>query len=76
MDQFDVLKLTPEQAKKGGKVPYTDKSYSRSILVSVPPGITPGKVIRLRGWEAGDLYLKVKITKPLFKKIADFLKAK
>ena len=75
-DLYDVLKLTPEQAKRGGKVPYRDKRGSREVLISVPPGITQGKVIRLRGLGSGDLYLKVEITKPLFTKIAELFGAK
>lgn len=75
-DRYDVLRLTPEQAARGGKVPYTDKKDSRSILISVPPGITGGKVIRLRGLGAGDLYLKVDIAKPLLEKISELFKAK
>lgn len=74
-DRYDVLKLTPEQAIKGGKIAYRDKTNGRSILISVPPGITQGKVIRLRGLGSGYLYLKVEITKPLLKKIVDYLKA-
>ncbi len=76
IDRYDVLKLTPEQARQGGKIPYTDKKDSRSILISVPPGITHGKVIRLRGLGPGALYLKAEITKPLLQKIAELLKAR
>ncbi|MBP1748584.1 MAG: dnaJ3 [Deltaproteobacteria bacterium] len=76
IDRYDVLKLRPEQAKKGGKIPYTDKKDSRSVLISVPPGITQGKIIRLRGLGPGDLYLKVEITKPLLKTITDLFKLK
>ena len=75
-DRYDVLKLTPEQAVKGGKVLYTDKKDSRAVLISVPPGTTRGKVIRLRGLGPGDLYLKVEVTKPLLKKIAELFKVK
>ena len=70
-DRYDMLKLTPEQAKKGGKIGYTDKKYSRDIIITVPPGVTRGKVIRLRGLGPGDLYLKVEITKPFLRKIAE-----
>ena len=81
-DRHDSLRLTPEQAKNGGKVPYTDKGSSRSILITVPPGVSPGKMIRLKG--AGspggltrrDLYLHVEISKPFFRKIRSFLKEK
>lgn len=72
-DRYDVLKLTPEQARSGGKVAYTDRTQSRDIVITVPPGVTDGKVIRLKGLGPGDLYLKIEITKPLLKKIADRL---
>lgn len=69
-DRYDILKLTPEQAKKGCKIGYTDKKYSRDIVIAVPPGVTQGKVIRLRALGPGDLYLKVDIAQPLLQKIA------
>ncbi len=72
-DRYDVLKLTPEQAGRGGKIAYTDKTQSREVIITVPPGVTEGKVIRLKGLGPGDLYLTVEITKPLLKKIADRL---
>ncbi len=75
-DRYDVLKITPEQAKRGGKVPYTDKKDARELLISVPPGITQGKIIRLRGLGPGYLYLKIEITKPLLQKITEFIMAK
>ena len=69
-ERYGVLKLTPEQAKKGCKIGYTDKKSSRDIVITVPPGVTEGKVIRLRALGPGDLYLKVDIAQPLLQKIA------
>ena len=74
-DRYDILKLTADEAKKGGRIPYTDRKESRSVLISVPPGVTQGKLIRLRGLGPGDLYLKVEIAKPLLERITEFLKS-
>lgn len=83
-DRYDSLRLTPAQAKNGGKVPYTDKDNGRNILITVPPGVTDGQTIRLRGLGAqdqpsfppGDLYLKVEISRPFLQTIKAFLKKK
>lgn len=72
-DRYDILKLTPEQAEKGGKIAYTDRKHSRDILIIVPAGVARGKVIRLKGLGPGNLYLKVEIAKPLLQKIAERL---
>lgn len=78
-DRYGSLRLTPAQAKSGGKVPYTDKDNSRDILITVPPGVTDGQTIRLRGLgfrndhTPGDLYLKVEIARPFLQTIKGFL---
>lgn len=79
-DRYGTLRLTPVQAKSGGKVPYTDKDNSRDIIITVPPGVTDGQTIRLRGLglqnghTPGDLYLKVEIARPFFQTVKGFLK--
>jgi DnaJ-class molecular chaperone len=80
-DRHDSLRLTPEQAKNGGKVPYTDKGSSRSILITIPSGVSHGQMIRLKNGitgralrAPGDLYLHVEISNPFFRKIRSFLK--
>ncbi len=83
-DRYDSLPLTPEQAKDGGKIPYTDRKSSRSILITVPPGVAPGQMIRLRGLgfqdgpfsAPGDFYLRVEVTRPFLQAIKHFLKKK
>jgi len=80
-DRYDRLTLTSLQANKGGKVPYTDKESSRNILITIPPGISEGRIIRLQGLgyrngngsSSGDLYLKVEIARPFLQKIRDYL---
>ncbi len=52
---------------------------SKELIVNIPPGMTDGKKIRLKGMgepgkdggNAGDLYLKVKIKKPLFERVKE-----
>jgi len=81
-DRYDSLRLTPEQAKNGGKVPYTDKGSSRNILITVPPGVSHGQMIRLKGMGSqggpftspGDLYLEVEIIRPFLQRVKSFLK--
>jgi len=83
-DLEDQIELTPEEASVGDKIryQYTKRSTPKKLLVKLPPGIRGGQKIRLKGLgeegrhggESGDLYLKVKIHTPLFKKIKNFLK--
>jgi DnaJ-class molecular chaperone len=66
-DRYDVITLNQEDAKRGGKVSYVDRTTSRQLMVTVPPGVREGQTIRLKGAagvngdraNAGDLYLKV-----------------
>jgi curved DNA-binding protein len=83
-DRYDRLTLTSLQAEKGGKVPYTDKTSARSLLITIPPGISQGRMIRLQGLgyrngngsSPGDLYLRVEIARPFLQKIRDYLVSK
>jgi len=83
-DRYDSLRLTTEQAKNGGKVPYADKGSSRNILINVPPGVSQGQTIRLKGMGSGggpftapgDLYLHVEIAKPFMRTIRNLLRKK
>ena len=79
-DRYDLLPLDPELAKEGGRVTYRDATDSKELVVTVPPGIRDGQIMRLRGAgrkapgePAGDLYLKVEIRKSLFRKIRSLL---
>ena len=82
-DRYDQLMLSTVQARRGGKIPYTDKLSSRNILITVPPGVAEGQMIRLQGLgnvngydgSKGDLYLKVEITRSVLHKIREFLKS-
>jgi len=78
----DILYLDPRQAFEGARGKYLHRRRSKELIVTVPPGLKEGQKIRLKGMgapgkgggEAGDLYLKVKIKKPLFERIKDFLR--
>ncbi len=81
-DHYDVMALNALQAGEGAKITYRDKERSKELLVTVPPGIQDGQMIRLKGMGregkaggvAGDLYLKVEIQKPLLQKIRNLFK--
>ena len=72
-DRYDVINLSQENVKRGGKVSYVDRTTSRQLIVTVPAGVREGQTIRLKGAaginrdgaNAGDLYLKVQFGKGL-----------
>ena len=78
-DLADVIYLDPQQAFEGGKGKYLHRKRSKELIVTLPPGMKDGKKIRLKGMgepgkdggEPGDLYLKVKIKKPLFERVKE-----
>jgi DnaJ-class molecular chaperone len=81
-DWEDVIFLDPLQAQEGAKGRYIHRRRSKELIVTIPPGVKEGQRIRLKGMgaegkeegEPGDLYLKVKIKKPLLQKVRDLLK--
>ena len=80
-DLHDVIKVTPELARLGGPFAYLHRSRSKKLVVHIPPGIRDDQVIRLTGLgkegthgaEPGDLYLKVRIKKPLMQRLKGIL---
>jgi DnaJ-class molecular chaperone len=78
-DLEDVIYLDPQQAFEGGKGKYFHRKRSKELLVNIPPGMKDGQKIRLKGMgepgkdsgEPGDLYLKVKIKKPLLARLKE-----
>jgi DnaJ-class molecular chaperone len=80
-DLEDVIYLDPRQALEGAKGKYLHRKRSKELIVTVPPGMKEGQKIRLKGMgklgkeggEPGDLYLKVKIKKPLLERVRKFL---
>ncbi len=81
-DLRDILYLAPRQALEGARGKYLHRRRSKELIVTVPPGMKEGQQIRLKemglpgkgGGPAGDLYLRVKIKKPLFERVKNFLK--
>ena len=80
-DVTEALHLTPQEAKEGGPYPYYYQKKSKKLVVMLPQGLREGQRIRLAGMgeegkggaKAGDLYLTVKIKKPLVQKLKDWL---
>lgn len=81
-DLDDVIYLDPRQAQEGAKGRYFHRKRSKELIITIPPGIKEGQKIRLKGMgkegrdggEPGDLYLKVKIKKPLLQRLREILK--
>ena len=83
-DVQDELIIPPEVVLAGGKVQYhyMKPGDSRDLVIKIPPGITEGQRIRLKGMGRdgshgggpGDLFLKVKIRSSCFKKIKELFK--
>jgi DnaJ-class molecular chaperone len=81
-DVGDIIYLDPRQALEGARGRYLHRTRLKELIITIPPGMKEGQKIRLKGMgapgkdggEAGDLYLKVKIKKPLFERVKDFLR--
>ena len=82
-DLNDRITIPPSLAQTGGKIQFVFRLKSKELIVNIPPGIKDGQKIRLRGigengrggGDRGDLYLKIKIRKPLIQKIVDVFKS-
>lgn len=80
-DIRDTIHLTAEFARSGGPYPYYHRQRAKKLVVSIPAGTKEGQQIRLsqmgahgkNGGPTGDLYLNVKIRKPLLEKAKDFI---
>jgi len=80
-DVTEAIHLTPQEAKEGGPYPYYYGKKSKKLVVTLPQGIREGQRIRLAGMgeegkggaKPGDLYLTVKIRKPLMQKLKDWI---
>ncbi|MEJ2730526.1 MAG: DnaJ domain-containing protein [Deltaproteobacteria bacterium] len=80
-DLNDTIRLNPDFARRGGPYAYHLRGKDKKLVVKIPPGIRQNQRIRLAGMgeegkgggKAGDLYLKVRIRKPLLKSLKDFV---
>lgn len=76
-DLYDVIHLSSETARQGGPYAYFSRERKKKLVVKIPPGVRTGQQIRLTGIgregrggaKAGDLYLTVKIRRPLAQRI-------
>ena len=81
-DINDTISLSPEHARRGGPYAYYLRKKDKKLVVQIPAGVKNNQSIRLTGMgedgkggaNAGDLYLKIRIQKPLLQSIKDFFK--
>ncbi|MBW1785082.1 MAG: J domain-containing protein [Deltaproteobacteria bacterium] len=79
-DLSDRITISAERAVTGGKILYVNRRNGKELRVTLPRGVRQGQKIRLKGMgengkggaDAGDLYLSVRIRKPLAQKVRDF----
>lgn len=80
-DCNDTIWLSPEHARQGGPYAYYLRKKDKKLVVKIPPAIKHNQSIRLAGMgqegkgggKAGDLYLKVRIHRPLLNFLHDFI---
>lgn len=80
-DIVDYIHLSPEKAWEGGPYAFFHRKRSKKLVVKIPPRIRDGQRIRLASMgeegkgtgKPGDLYLTIKIRKPLLEKVKNFL---
>jgi len=76
-DITETIHIDAALAQKGGPYAYEHLNRKKKLVVNIPPGVRDGLKIRLAGMgEAGkgggpdgDLYLKVKIRRPLLERL-------
>ncbi len=80
-DRNDSIWLSPELARQGGPYAYYLRKKDKKLVVKIPSGVKHNQQIRLAGMgadgkgggKAGNLYLKVRIRKPLLQRLKGFL---
>jgi DnaJ-class molecular chaperone len=81
-DWYDTITIDPLQTQEGEKVKYFHRRRSKDLVVAIPSGTRSGQKIRLKGMgasgqdggESGDLYLTVRIRKPLLQRVRELFK--
>lgn len=76
-DLFATIVLDAETARNGGPYAFLQKVDKRKLIVKIPPNVKDGQKIRLAGQgrpgkagaPPGDLFLKVKIRRPLLQRL-------
>lgn len=77
----DTISLSSELARQGGPYAYYLRKKDKKLVVQIPAGVKHNQSIRLTGMgedgkgggKAGDLYLKIRIRKPMLQRLKDFL---
>jgi DnaJ-class molecular chaperone len=80
-DRKDTIRLSTELARQGGPYAYYLREKDKKLVVKIPPGTKHHQQIRLAGMgedgkgggKAGDLYLRVRIRRPLLQRFKEFL---
>jgi DnaJ-class molecular chaperone len=78
-DLHDTIRIDPETAAAGGPYAYYLREKDKKLVVQIPAGIRTGQKIRLAGQgkdgrgggRPGDLYMQVKIKRPLLMDIRE-----
>lgn len=79
-DLLDFIELSPDIARLGGKIRYSNKKTGRELFVTTPPNMKDGQKLRLKGMgeagiaggEAGDLYITVRIKSSPIRQAKEF----
>jgi len=82
-DLKDRVVISSELARKGGRIQYRCKPAYKELLVTIPPGMTGGGRLRLKGLgepgkdggEPGDLYVTVKVRSNAMQWLKDLMGA-
>lgn len=80
-DINDVIRLSPEQVQTGGPYAYFHRLRQKKLVVKIPANVKEGQKIRLAdmgregkgGAGPGDLFLTVKIKRPLLGQVKQWL---
>jgi DnaJ-class molecular chaperone len=83
-DIHDVIRLSPELAKTGGPYAYFHRLLQKKLVVKIPVNVKEGQKIRLAdmgregkgGSDPGDLFLTVKIKRPLLEQVKQWVKGR
>ena len=81
-DMSDTISLSLEHARQGGPYAYYLRKKDKKLVVQIPKGIKHNQSIRLAGMgtdgkgggKSGDLYLKIRIRKPLLQSIKELFR--
>ena len=80
-DLKDDIVLSPDEARLGEKIQYSNRKTGRELSVTIPPNTRAGQQLRLKGMgepgraggEAGELYLTVNVRSPFIQKAKDII---